>query len=188
MPTNLSPETVMSTVPSPETVTISTFALPSPAPPPLVVPLFSTTVQSRRRTLLAIHENLDSKPRLYHPYPQTKRSMPAASTSSTSPDPKAMPSTSSPKSSSTSLEPEPGSPLTPITEEFPADASHRQMEPRMILAPPPNGTLVFSKLELAEAVARDYHLIAKRAIQELNLDIQRSLSDQDPQSRNTAWT
>lgn len=158
MPTNPSAETIMSTVPSPETVAISTFALSRPAPPPIVVPLFSTTIRLRRSTSLAIHEDLDPKPRFYHPYPQIKRSVPSnapatASTSSTSPNP---------NSSSTSFDPEPCSPLTPITEELPTNTDRgltdRRAEPRMILAPPPSGSLVFSKLDLAEALAKDYRV------------------------------
>lgn len=160
MVVNSSPETIMSTVPSPETISISPFTLPRPAPPPIIVPLFSTDVRSRRATVSAIHEDLFPKPRLYHPYPQTKRSVssnaPApASASKTSSSPDLM-------SGSTSLEPQPGSPLTPITEELPADSGHTQIntqtEPRVILAPPPSGTRLFSKLELAEAVARDYRV------------------------------
>lgn len=143
-----SPETFMSTVPSPETITISTFALPRRAPPPIIVPLFSTTVRSRRGTALAIHEDLIPKPRFYHLYQYTKKRSTSAidSTSSGS------------KSVSTALEPEPSSPLTPITEEQPVDAGSNQMEPRVILAPPPSGTLLISKLGLEEAVARDYRV------------------------------
>lgn len=151
MPFTPSPETFMSTVPSPEMITIPTFALPWRAPPPIIVPLFSTTVRSRRGTALAIHEDLIPKPRFYHPYRHTKRS-----TSSNAPAPTSDPSSS--KSGSTALEPEPGSPLTPMTEEQPVDASCNQMEPRIILAPPPSGTLLISKLGLEEAVARDYRV------------------------------
>ncbi|KAJ3984559.1 hypothetical protein F5890DRAFT_1286070 [Lentinula detonsa] len=161
MPSKSTPETVITSIPSPETVVISTFASPRPAPPPIVVPLFASTVQLRRHAVLALHETLDSKPRSYHPYPQTKRPVP-------------------------SNVPAPGSPLTPITPEQPVGAGVRQTEPRLILVPPPHGTLTVPKLGLAEAVARDYRLIAKKVILDLTMDIHQSLTDQDSQSKNAA--
>ncbi|KAJ3735504.1 hypothetical protein DFJ43DRAFT_1151200 [Lentinula guzmanii] len=146
MSTNLSSDdAVASTVQSPEALAIATFALPRPAPPPIVVPLFATTVRHRREKVLAIHERLRLKPLAYHPYSQTKRPVNNMSTTS---------------SSST----EPDSPLTPIAEEYPADA-------------------VPGKLNL-----ENYRAIVKSAITEFKLDINRPLSEQEPKSRDEART
>jgi hypothetical protein len=145
MSTNLTPETLLPSIPSPEAVTISTFASPRPAPPPVVVPLFSTTVRLRRGTSLLIHKNLDPKPLLYWPYPQTKQ-----------PEPLKAPAPVT--ASSISPDPEPGSPLTPINEEHSPDAVLGHVEPQVILVPPPSGSLIFSKLGLEDSLAKDYRV------------------------------
>ncbi|KAJ3780660.1 hypothetical protein GGU10DRAFT_336989 [Lentinula aff. detonsa] len=184
MSTNLSSDdAVASTVQSPEALAIATFALPRPAPPPIVVPLFATTVRHRHEKVLAIHERLRLKPLAYHPYSQTKRPVNNMSTTS-----------SSSNMSTTSLSStEPDSPLTPIAEEYPADAVPGQTEPRVILVPPPLGPLTVSSLNLNTHVIRNYRLIflqaiVKSAITEFKLDINRPLSEQEPKSRDEART
>lgn len=133
----------MSTIPSPQTTTISTFASPRTASRPRVIPLFATTVQRRRRRTLVIHEDLRLKPS-YHPYPQTKRST--------------TPNASQPETASASSG-LPSSPLTPTDALFPNnDIGSSRAEPRPILIPPPPGTLTVSTLNLHTILAKRYRV------------------------------
>lgn len=143
---NLIPDTVIPSIPSPQTITISTFSSPRPAPPPIVVPLFATTVRPSRRTLLALHVDLDPKPRLYRPYSQAKRFV-------KSPAPR-----KATARSATPPDSEPVSPLTPIHEEPLADASSRRTETRDHPVPPPSGKLDVAALELEPALAKRYRV------------------------------
>ncbi|KAJ3724207.1 hypothetical protein DFJ43DRAFT_1157903 [Lentinula guzmanii] len=91
-------------------------------------------------------------------------------------------------STTSSSSTEPDSPLTPIAEEYPADAVPEQTEPRVILVPPPLGPLTVSSLNLNTHVIRNYRAIVKSAITEFKLDINRPLSEQEPKSRDEART
>lgn len=61
---------LMATISSPHAFAIPTSASPRPAPPPVVIPLFATTLRRHRPRPLALNEDLPFKPR-YCLYPQT---------------------------------------------------------------------------------------------------------------------
>jgi hypothetical protein len=122
---------------SPMTMSISSFSSPQAAPRPRVIPLFATTFQRHTRRTLAIHENLPSKVN-YHPYSRPTRS--------------ATPRTTSPSPSHSNTTP--GSPLTPLDNEFPKDASDSPTDPRPILIPPPCAPLTVAGLNWHDALVK----------------------------------
>lgn len=133
----------MSTLPSPQTVTISTFGSPRVAPRPRVIPLFATTLCRRHRRTIGIHTPLPIKA-LYHPRRKraaTPTPLDASSFTAGSSDSPTMPS----------------SPLTPMDDEFPNDAC-AQVEPQSILIPPPLGTLSMASLNLHHSLIKDYRV------------------------------
>jgi len=135
----------------------------------MVIPLYATTLRRHRPRLLAINEDLPSKPR-YCPYPQTKRFRSSNSES-----------TDLHVSSS-----QPVSPLTPLPNDTCGENGLAQREPRVILVPPPPGTLAVASLDLHSSLARDYRAVAKSVIIALKMDINLALSEQDTKCRDEA--
>lgn len=142
----------MATISSPDTFAIPTSASPRPAPPPMVIPLFATTLRRHRPRPLAINENLPSKPR-YCPYPQTKRIAPSNSESMDS------------RGSSS----QPVSPLTPLPDDTCGENGLGRRGPQLILVPPPPGTLAVASLALHSSLAKDYRVCSPVAISLFNI-------------------
>jgi len=107
-----------------------------------------------------MHQNLRSKA-LYQPYTQEKRNKLAPIDVSSSSSCNPAPST-------------PGSPLTPVDDELP---DGRSGHIRAILVPPPNTKVTVANSGWPEEVLPNYRKIA-RAVVELYLDVNHPLSEQ----------
>lgn len=138
----------MTTVPSPQTTTISAYASPRIAPRPRVIPLFATTLRFPHRRAPGIHMALPVKP-IYHPYPRSKRGVVPNG------PPGACLSANSTSENSTM----PASPLTPMDDEFPSDTSS-QVETQGMFIPPPSGTLAMSSLDVHGTLTKKYRVRA----------------------------
>ncbi|KAE9383606.1 hypothetical protein BT96DRAFT_951185 [Gymnopus androsaceus JB14] len=150
----------MSSSPSFDSITISTFSPPRTAPRPRVIPLYATTIPHHGHCGLSMHQNLRPKA-LYQPYTQEKHNKPAPVDVSLSSSCNPAPST-------------PGSPLTPVDDELPDGRSGRI---RTILIPPPNTKVTVANLGWPEEILPNYRKIARAAV-ELYLDISHPLSEQ----------
>ncbi|KAF9058449.1 hypothetical protein BDP27DRAFT_1372615 [Rhodocollybia butyracea] len=165
----------MTTIPSPETITISAFALPRTAPCPRVIPLYATVLQRRPQRKLAIHDNLSSEVR-YKPYPRLIRPRPVSPIV-------VLPLPSSPSSRGSSV---PALPLTPVDEHAhdasSMDPSLTAADPVPIFIPAPGNAMV-AGMNWNPALMKKYCRIPKEAITATRLDINVLLSEQD----STAW-
>jgi len=134
----------MSSSPSFDSIMISTFLPPRTAPQPRVIPLYATTIPHRGHCVLSMHQNLRPKA-LYQPYTQEKRNKPAPIDVSSSSSCNPAPST-------------PGSPLTPVDDELPDGRSGRI---RTILIPPPNTKVTVANSGWPEEVLPNYRVCGR---------------------------
>lgn len=134
----------MSVSPSLDSITISSFSSPRPAPRPRVIPLYATTIRYRGNRVLSMHQSLRSKA-LYQPYTQEKRNNVApidvTSSSSCNPGPSI-----------------PGSPLTQVDDDLPIGRSERI---RTILIPPPNTKVTVANSGWPEEVLTVYRVCVR---------------------------